>query len=231
MSLPKIAYVMGQYPLVSLTFIQREIAALRALGLDVITCSMRQTPAEHHQGAAEKDAVATTYYVLEKLRRPMVLLGAQKLMFRNPKRYLTALKLAWKMRSPGLKSIFYQLVYFIEATLLARHFEETKASHIHAHFTTGATTAAMLTSELTGIPYSFTLHGPADFLEPYRWKIGEKAARAEFVATISHYARSQLMFFTHADHWDRLKIIHCGVELARYDGGNPGQGTKEEGTR
>jgi len=74
----------------------------------------------------------------------------------------------------------------------------------------------MLAGELTGLPFSFTLHGPADFLDPYRWKIGQKAARARFVATISHYARSQLMFHTPPEHWDRLHIVHCGVDPARY---------------
>lgn len=212
----KIAYVAGEYPLVSLTFIQREIAGLRDLGLEVLTCSMRRTPPEQHKGPAEKEAARTTFYVLENLRRPLTLLGAQQSLFKRPRRYFSTLGLAWRTRAPGLKAALYQLVYFLEATVLARHLETEAVDHIHAHFTTGATTATMLASELTGIPYSFTLHGPADFLEPVRWKIGEKAARARFVATISHYARSQLMFHTPPEHWNRLHIIHCGVDPERY---------------
>lgn len=212
----KIAYVAGEYPLVSLTFIQREIAGLRAHGLTVVTCSMRRTPVEQHKGPAEKEAAETTFYVLEKLKQPLALLRAQKSLFQHPGRYFSALRLAWRTRAPGLKAALYQLIYFFEATVLARHFKAEGVDHIHAHFTTGATTATMLASELSGLPYSFTLHGPADFLDPYRWKIGEKASRARFVATISHYARSQLMFHTPPEHWDRLHIIHCGVDPARY---------------
>ena len=221
----KVAYIMGEYPLVSLTFIQREIAALRHMGLDVIACAMRRTPVAQHKGPAEKDAAATTYYVLENLKRPVAFLGAQKALFQSFRAYFRTLRLAWRTRSPGLKAALYQLIYFFEATVLARHLKAEGATHMHAHFTTGAASVAMLTSELTGIPYSFTLHGPADFLDPYRWKIGEKAARARFVATISHYARSQLMFHTPAEHWDRLHIIHCGVDPARYSG----QSTAEAG--
>ena len=216
MSAPKIAYVTGQYPLVSLTFIQREIAALRDLGLEVLTCSMRRTAPDQHRGPAEKEAAKSTFYVLERLRQPLTLMAAQQSLFKGFRRYFLALKLAWSMRSPGLKAALYQLVYFLEATVLARHLVSEGATHIHAHFTAGATTVAMLASELTGIPYSFTLHGPADFLDPYRWKIGEKAARARFVATISHYARSQLMFHTPPEHWEKLHIVHCGVDPARY---------------
>ncbi len=222
----RIAYVTGQYPLVSLTFIQREIAALRDLGLDVITCAMRRTPAEQHKGPAEKEAAATTFYVLEKLKRPAAFLAAQKALFQTPGAYFKALGLAWRTRSPGAKAVLYQLVYFFEATVLARHMKAEGITHMHAHFTTGAATVVMLASALTGIPYSFTLHGPADFLDPCRWKIGEKAARARFVATISHYARSQLMFHTPAEHWDRLHIVHCGVDPGRYAG--PSTATPEE---
>lgn len=216
--LTKIAYILGEYPLVSLTFVQREIAALRDLGLDVVTCAMRRTPVAQHKGPAEKEAAATTFYVLEHLKRPAAFLSAQKALFKSFSAYFRTLRLAWSTRSPGPKAALYQLIYFFEATLLARHLKAEGVTHMHAHFTTGAASVAMLASELTGIPYSFTLHGPADFLEPYRWKIGEKASRARFVATISHYARSQLMFHTPADHWDRLHIVHCGVDPLRYAG-------------
>lgn len=222
----RIAYVAGQYPLASLTFIQREIAVLRTLGLDVITCSMRRTPPEQHTGAAEKAEAAATFHVIEEMKRPGLFLAAQSAALGHPGRYLSALRLAWATRAPGLKATLYQLAYFLEATVLAHHAMREDVTHFHAHFTTGAATVAMLASELTGQPYSFTLHGPADFLEPYRWKIGKKAARARFVATISHYARSQLMFHTKPEHWNRLHVVHCGVLPDRYAG--EGTGSEEE---
>lgn len=216
MSLPKIAYIAGEYPLVSLTFIQREIEALRALGADVITCSMRRTPSSQHKGPAEKEAAATTFYVLDALKSPGTALAAQSQLFNRPGKYLSALRLAWKTRAPGLTATFKQLVYFAEATVLARHLEREGVGHMHNHFTTGSATVAMLVNELTGIPYSFMLHGPADLFEPFRWRLDEKTARAKFVATISHFARSQLMFFSNPDHWNKIHIVHCGVHPDRY---------------
>ena len=221
----RIAYVAGEYPLVSLTFIQREIAALRDLGLDVITCSMRRTPASQHKGPAEVEAARTTFHVLEAVSHPAKLLAAQRRLFTRS--YWSALKLAWKTRAPGLKSLIYQLIYFVEATVLARHLERQGVTHIHNHFTTGSATVAMLVSEMTGIPYSFTLHGPADLLRPYYWRLDEKTARAAFVATISHYARAQLMFFSDPAHWDRIHIVHCGVQPELYAGEAP---ARDDGT-
>jgi glycosyltransferase involved in cell wall biosynthesis len=215
-SLPRIAYLTGQYPEVSLTFILREVEALRALGAEVLTCSIRRTPPEQHPGAAEKAAAATTFHVLEALRRPVHFLATQVRYLRHPGRYFGALGLALRTRSPGLRALLYQAIYFFEATVLARHLEEQEIDHLHNHFIFGSATVAMLASRLTGIPYSFTLHGPADLFEPYRWGLKEKVARAKFVSTISYFARSQVMFFSDPEDWHKIRIIHCGVSPALY---------------
>lgn len=209
--LPRIAYLTGQYPEVSLTFIQREVDALRALGAEVLTCSVRRTPPEQHPGEAEKEAARTTFHILEQVKNPLRLLAAQKQAITRPGRYFSALKLAWSMRPAGLKAAAYQLIFFLEATILARYLEDEKVEHLHNHFVFGSCTVAAVASKLTGIPYSFTLHGPADLFRPYYWDLATKTAGARFVATISHYARSQLMFFSDPAHWEKLHIIHCGV--------------------
>ena len=213
----KLAYLTGEYPAVSHTFILREILALRALGLDVETCSVRRTGPEHHRGADEKEAAATTFYLLAAARNPLVLLRAKLAALATPGRFFSALALAWRLRAPGLRAAIYQLIYFAEALILAQHLKAQGVTHLHNHFAGPSATVSMLTSALSGIPYSFTLHGPADLAEPARWKLGDKIARAAFVACISHYARSQAMLHSDPSHWDRLRIIHCGVTPALYD--------------
>lgn len=47
-----IAYLTGQYPKVSHTFIQREIEGLRALGWTVHACTVRRAPAKDVVGPA-----------------------------------------------------------------------------------------------------------------------------------------------------------------------------------
>ena len=215
-TLPRIAYLTGQYPEVSLTFIQREVEALRDLGAEVLTCSVRRTPPEQHPGEAEKEAARTTFHILEQVKNPLRLLAAQRYVITNPGRYFRALKLAWALRPAGLKALAYQVIFFLEATVLARHLEQEKVDHLHNHFVFGSATVAALASMLTGIPYSFTLHGPADLLRPYYWDLARKTAHARFVATISHYARSQLMFFSDPVDWEKLHIIHCGVSPEKY---------------
>ncbi|WP_353473411.1 glycosyltransferase [Salipiger sp. H15] len=216
MSLPKIAYLTGEYPRASDTFIQREVAALRMLGHEVLTCSIRTTGPEHLVGPEQREEHARTFRVLAACRSPLRLLRAHARWLRHPSRYLRALSLAWRTAPKGIRGRCFNLIYFAEAGVLASHLAEAGAQHLHNHIAKASCTVAMLASELSGIPYSFTIHGPDIFFEPLHWRIDEKARRARFVACISAFCRAQLMCFAAPGDWDRLHIVHCGIDPARY---------------
>jgi glycosyltransferase involved in cell wall biosynthesis len=84
--------------------------------------------------------------------------------------------------------------------------------HLHDHIAEGSAAVAMLASELAGIPYSVTVHGPGEFDRAEHLALDEKLARAAFFATISEFARGQLMRWTRPRDWDRIEIVRCGVE-------------------
>ncbi|MCB2105054.1 MAG: glycosyltransferase family 4 protein [Rhodobacteraceae bacterium] len=213
----RIAYLTGEYPKVSHTFIQREVAALRAHGVDVMTCTVRRAPARDVVGADQQEEQARTFCILDAARNPLRLLGAHlALIRRSPARWFEALRLAWRTRPPGLKALLWQAFYFAEAGVLARHLQKAGATHLHNHFANSSCSVAMLTSVMSGVPFSFTEHGPAIFFEVGKWHLGEKVARASFVACISHFCRSQMMLFSDPAHWHKFSIVHCGVEPARY---------------
>ncbi len=214
----RIAYLVGEYPAVSHTFILREVEALRELGAHVETCSIRETPVTQHVGPSEKEEAKTTFYVLSAAQNITFLVASLASIFTRPGRYLGALALAWKTRAPGVRAHIYQLIFYVEATILARHLRQQNITHLHNHFAQASSTVAMLAAHMAGIPYSFTLHGPADLNEPKRWRLDEKIARAKFVSCISHYARSQAMLHSEAQHWGKLGIVHCGVIPEKYEG-------------
>ncbi|MDA7429909.1 glycosyltransferase family 4 protein [Primorskyibacter aestuariivivens] len=213
----KIAYLTGEYPRATDTFIQREVAALRDLGWEIETCSIRRTGAEHLVGEEQRSEQARTFPVLDAAKNPLRLTRAKLRAFRHPARYFRAFALAWRTAPKGIKGWLWQMFYFAEALMLAEHLERHGVTHLHNHIAKASCTVAMLTSELTGIPYSFTLHGPDIFFEPLHWRLDEKIARARFVACISEFCRSQAMVFSDRAHWDKLHIVHCGVEPTRYD--------------
>jgi glycosyltransferase involved in cell wall biosynthesis len=213
-----IAYLTGEYPRATDTFIQREVAALRRLGQPVLTCSVRRTGSEHLVGPEQKLEESTTFYVLAAAMSPIHLIWCHiQTLVSGPGRYLAALGLALRSGAPGFRGLMYQLFYFAEAAVLAKHLRNNGVTHLHNHIAKSSCTLAMITSAMSGISYSFTLHGPDIFFAPERWRLDLKIQTAQFVACISHFCRSQAMAFSDPEHWDKLHIVHCGVEPERYE--------------
>lgn len=220
-----IAYLTGEYPRATDTFIQREVAALRDLGFEVETCSIRKTGAEHIVGPEQEAEQARTFHVLNALGSIAGIkahIGALK----SPGRYFKALALAWKTAPKGIKGRAYNLIYFAEAVVLAAHMQDKGVAQLHNHIAKASCTVAMLASEISGIPYSFTLHGPDIFFAPDHWRLDEKIKRADFVACISDFCRSQAMLFSEPAHWNKLHIVHCGIEPERYAGERTRKGNR-----
>ncbi|MDZ4089100.1 MAG: glycosyltransferase [Tabrizicola sp.] len=219
-----IAYLTGDYPKVSHTFILREVQAVRAAGVAVLTCSVRKPAPEAFMGDEERAARAETFYVIEAAKNPLRLLAAHgSAVLRSPGTWAATLAMAIRMRAPGLKALLWQLFYFLEAGVLADHLARNKVRHLHNHFANSSCSVAVLAAKLAGIPFSFTEHGPAIFFEVDRWSLPEKIARAKFVVAITHFCRAQLMLFSKPADWSKIAIVHCGVTPAAYrraPGGN-----------
>jgi colanic acid/amylovoran biosynthesis glycosyltransferase len=213
--LMRIAYLTGEYLRPTHTFIQREVETLRSLGVEVHTFSVRPTNPAELVSPEQKAEQIKTFNLLPI--RPFAILKAHALLlFSTPSRYRQALKLAWRSQSPGFKALLYQVVYFIEAGVLAQELRSRRIDHLHNHFADSSCTVSMLAATLAGIRFSFTLHGPYIFFEPYRWKLNLKIQQALFVICISHYCRSQAMLFSDPAEWNKLHIVHCGINLDRY---------------
>ena len=223
-----VAYLTSQYPTLSHTFILREVAAVRDTGIRVSTCSVRGgngASALGYEERAERDA---TFYILSEARNLPSLIGALLRALGRPRRFLAAVALAWGTHRPGLRGVVWQAFYLVEAAILARHLQRIGADHLHCHFADSPCTVAMLTSELTGIPFSFTLHGPSDLVQPQSWHLKDKIRRARFVSCISHFARSQCMLHSEPRDWAKLRVVHCGVRPGLY--GNRNASRPKSGT-
>lgn len=215
----KVAYLTGEYPRATDTFILREVQGLRKLGVDVVTCSVRTTSADNHVGPEQKAEAATTFKILDAAKKPSILIRSHLRAIRQPSRYLHALRLAMRTSPPGIRNHAYQFFYFLEAAVLVDHLRQERVDHLHNHIATASCTVAMIASAMSGIPYSFTLHGPGIFFEAHHWRLDTKIETAAFVSCISDFCRSQAMLFSAHRDWDKLHIVHCGVEPERYVAG------------
>lgn len=206
----RIAYLVNQYPKISHSFIRREIDALERHGFEVERFSVRRTtePLADERDVAES---ARTRVILDGgwarlaaslirtvITRPWRVVGASVVLGR----------LGWRSR----RGLAYHVVYLAEACVLRELVAASRCEHVHAHFATNPATVAALCRALGGPEFSFTFHGPEFFEFPDHARLAAKVVDARFVVAISHHGRSQLMRITPRSAWDKLRIVHCGVD-------------------
>ncbi|MBM3111232.1 glycosyltransferase [Pseudomonas sp. P66] len=208
----RIAYFINQYPKVSHSFIRREILALERLEVEVQRIALRGWDADL-QDAEDISERDKTRYVLQEGVKGLLKPVLQVLRSR-PQRFFLTLWLALRMGLRADRAWPYHLVYLAEACRLLQWLQADGVEHVHAHFGTNSTEVVMLANALGGPAYSFTVHGPEEFDKPQFLHLGEKVRRAAFVAAVSSFGRSQLFRWVAHRHWEKVKVVHCGLEPA-----------------
>lgn len=222
MTPPRIGYLTSQYPAPSHTFIRREVVALRAAGVAIVTYSIQRPPVGL-DAPFDCEAAAETFAVLG---RPVTAYaGAHLAAFaRQPGRYLRTLGMAWRHRVPGVRAAVWSLFHFAEAILLARQLEADGVTHLHNHFANSGAAVGLLASFHVGIGWSLTLHGISEFDYPAGLLLRDKIAAADFVACVSRFGMAQAMRLIPPAEWRKLALVRCGIDL----GDLPPPGRREE---
>ena len=210
----RVTYFINQYPKVSHSFIRREILALERLGVSVQRIALRGL----------KDVLVDNDDLNERTKTQYVLDGGMfqvvlsvfKMLFLNPIKFLIAFKLALKMGWNAERPLPYHFIYFAEACQIAIWMKSFGAKHVHAHFGSNSAEVVMLARALGGPAYSFTVHGPEEFDKPQTLKLADKIKNAAFVVAISSFGKSQLFRWLPFEYWQKVKIVHCGLEPSFY---------------
>jgi glycosyltransferase involved in cell wall biosynthesis len=208
--------VISEYPLPSHTFIHDEVRGLRALGAHVETFSVRRTAAGQLLSDSDRELARETY-AIRPPRPHHFALAHVRALASSPRRYLDTLRRSMALAGPGVRARVWRLMYFVQAVVLWDRCRRRGIRHLHAHFANVASDLAMLAATLgEGWSWSFTMHGPTEFFEVEGHRLAEKTADAALVACISDYCRSQLMAFSAPEHWDKLRVVHCGVDTDHF---------------
>jgi colanic acid/amylovoran biosynthesis glycosyltransferase len=207
----RVAYLVNKYPAASHSFIRREIKAVEAEGTTVFRFSVRPVDPSQLPDPRDQKELSQTLVIL-RFGIARHLAAVLKISFCRPEKAARGLRIAFLNSSWRFMDGVRRAAYFAEAALLADKLEALKIDHLHAHFGTNPATVARITSILSGIPYSFTVHGPDEFDAPLQFDLAGKIADCAFCAAISSYGRSQLMRWSAYEHWPKIKVIRCGVE-------------------
>ncbi len=206
----RVAYLINQYPAVSHTFIRREILALERMGITVDRIALRGWDATLVD-QADLDELEKTRFVL-KDGVGAVLKAMARMAVKRPGAFAKALKEAMAMSRNAIRPLPYHLIYLAQACRIRDWIDETGATHLHAHFGTNSAEIAYLVHLLDGPEYSFTIHGQDEIEGAKRLHFPRKIGHARFVASVSAYCRAQILREIPVEHWDKMKVIHCGLD-------------------
>ncbi len=165
--------------------------------------------------AEDRQEQEKTQYVLRTGLRGLLvpwLLG----LLRSPLKMYAAFCLAIRVSRQTDGRLLHHWVCVAEASRILMWIARSRACHLHAHFGTNSAEIAMQISVLGGPPFSFTVHGPDEFLAPLG--LEEKISRSAFVVAISSFGRSQLYLRTTAALWPKIRVVHCGLEPGFHSG-------------
>lgn len=206
-----VAYIMSRFPKLTETFVLDEIVQLNRDGCKVEIFPLWREPAKLMHEDARRwvqaaqflpglswEIIADNYFWLSE----------------KPRRYFTALwsLLRYNISSP--RFLAGALAAFPKASTMARRMQQQRVAHLHAHFASHPAAIAYVVNQLTDIPWSFTAHGSD--LHREQAMLGEKVRTAKFTVAISQYNKRFILQHCAAEHADKLKVVHCGVDLLNF---------------
>lgn len=206
----KVAYILHRFPVLSETFIMRELHWIRRHGIDVtIFALLPGTDKLVHDQAQE--LLGLTHYS-PFLSRAVVRAQAHFLR-RSPGRYMTALagviRQTWREPLVMLRG----LLLFPKSVYFAQRIQTLGIEHIHAHFVWVDGLAAGVAADLLHLPFSLHSHA-FDLYQRNPHNVRQELQHASQVVTISEYNRRYIAQLCPAMDPSQVEVVYCGVDTA-----------------
>jgi glycosyltransferase involved in cell wall biosynthesis len=210
----RLIYVIGTYPLLTTTFIDREIERLRQSGIDIQVIAMRRPDADTPFSEAQQALRQGVDYLLP-VNGIQLLLSHCYFVLKRPVYYLRTLFYLLTRTHPTIKARFKTLLHFGEGVYAAYLLRNRPFRELHAHFVDRAATVALVAGRLLDKPYSLSVHAGADiFVDPVL--LTEKIRSARRVATCTRFNIAHIESLIGQDLTDKVAHIYHGLELEKY---------------
>jgi glycosyltransferase involved in cell wall biosynthesis len=219
----RIAYVLGQFPSLSETFIRRELAGLSDAGMDV------NIYADAPGDVDPRDENVRYWMDKTEYITPIVL----KKLFAS----FLALLFIRPIRSVGLffyllfnnyehdKSLRKDLKYFIKGVYLAKILLKEKVHHLHAPWTDRRAFLSLLLNRLIGVSYSVQVRAYELYRQPLHYKLKDILVNAKFIITNSTYNQAEIVRYLPPEQIDKIHVIYNRIDLNKFSPGKkPGDG-------
>jgi colanic acid/amylovoran biosynthesis glycosyltransferase len=204
-----LGYFFSTFPALSTTFLQREVRALENQGVRLSLFANRP-PLQNGYHPHDQDLKERTVYLnpidVRRYGRANI-----DCLTASPKRYFRALKTALRLKDDFARQRLRNTARLAGAAVLGDLLAERRIRHLHVHFAFGAAGVSILLKELTGIPYSLSIHG-SDVLLPQPLQ-AEKLKRAAFIVSNCLFHVDNLKKRFPALQNQKFHVVRLGLDL------------------
>jgi glycosyltransferase involved in cell wall biosynthesis len=207
----RIAYIISRFPLLSETFILREMIEIEKLGHELVVYPIicQDQPVIHDEARGWLTRVKCIPFLSSEVIAENI-----RVFFNKPVLYL---HLLWRIFFENLSSMDFlikDLYLFPKAVYTSRQLIEEKIDHIHAHYATHPGFEAWVIHQLTGIRYSITIHSH-DIYDCHAM-LKTKLEGAEFLAPISNFNIDYMANLIGEHIRKKCTVVRCGVDDKHY---------------
>ena len=207
----RLTYIIGTYPLLTTTFIDREIRLLQEWGVNLQIISIRRPKRDL---APEQIELQQRVNYLLPVSVVMLVMSHVWFVLLRPFAFWRTLFYLFTRPHPGIQSRFKTLVHFSTGVYAAYAIRENPGNHVHAHFVDRATTVALVIGRLHSIPYSATAHATDIYVNPVI--LPEKISQARFIATCTQYNKDYLTTAVGKEISRKVHRIYHGLDMVHY---------------
>ncbi|MBN1423564.1 glycosyltransferase [Candidatus Fermentibacteria bacterium] len=202
---PRVGFVLARYPVLSETFILRELYEMHRLGIQVSIFAFGSNP----------DNLA--HPMVQALDAPVVILPEERRRAHIARAFLfwgthAPRTLTRALRGAGGPEAFHAS---LGALYLAREAIPHAPEHFHAHYLSSPAAAARTMAILHGTTFSATAHAHDIYLSDPD-ELGRRITQAAWVRTISRFNRRLLRGMALGISPRRVQVIRVGIDLSSY---------------
>ena len=199
-----IAFILGEYPSVSESFIRNEIIELRKRGLQIIILAIKKGVGANNENEVIYDG---------NLMASTTLLAHFYYIFKHGHSYFKALS---SILFSGKRSIIQRgraLKNFSKSIYFLFRLRKTDCTHLHAHFLSQPASIAMMMASISGLKFSCSAHAHDIYTTPVS-DLKEKLKRSLFTVTCTRFNRDFLSNLSKED--QKLYHIYHGIDFSKW---------------
>lgn len=215
-----LAYITLKFPKRSENFIKREILTIKKYMGKVLIFSLTEGEDQLPYDPAIRLVCLEKIFIWKKI------IHHSFIFIRQPSGYLTIFykqiilpslrdfkkKVELEKREKKRKKRSQQ---FSNAVSIAYEVSKKDVAHIHAHYAHLPSQVALIVSDFTGIPFSFTAHAKDLYLAKHS-RLTRLVKRATFVTTCTSDGESYLKNVCKAKYHKRLNCVHHGIDPEKF---------------